>query len=89
MELSDTMKKQYIRRVHDEERERSSTYFTDVCYAEEQLIDYCDMIADALIRYGRETAADSKPEQRMDEKTRQQIHMLFRDKYEALGLKQD
>ena len=56
MELGEMIKYRFIRRYHTEGRERRmSTLYTDICYAQEQLIDYCDMIAEALIRYDSET----------------------------------
>lgn len=51
--------------------------YTDICYAQEQLIDYCDMIADALIRYAAESGEEAKPDAGAGERTRQQVHELF------------
>ena len=85
MEISGIVKKRYIRRVHEEGREREfNTLYTDVCYAEEQLIDYCDMIADALIRFDVENGENRTENPGNDEKTRRQVHEIFRDKFEAL-----
>ena len=58
--------------------------YTDICYAEEQLIDYCDMIADALIHYAAESGEEKKTAALTDERARQQIHELFLDKFRAL-----
>ena len=55
----------------------------------EQLIDYCDMIADALIRYHVEIGEEEKSDTVTDEKIRKNIHMLFEDKYEAIGIGKD
>ena len=84
MNLGNIIKSRYIYRVHEEGRERIHiTLFTDICYAEEQLIDYCDMVAEAAIRYDKEMGVYIQPGP--DDPLRENIHMLFRDKYEALG----
>ena len=85
MALGDIVKRRFIHRIHEDGGQRSgTTLFTDICYAEEQLIDYCDMVADALIRYGKECpeAADDNP--LTDAEMRGQIHELFRGKFEML-----
>ena len=85
MALGDIVKRHFIQRIHQDGKQRSgTTLFTDICYVEEQLIDYCDMVADALIRYGKERmdAAAENPE--TDEEMRKQVHELFRDKFEML-----
>ena len=56
----------------------------DISHEQEQLIDYCDMVADALIRYDMERGARKKTALKSDARTRQQIHSLFHDKFEAL-----
>lgn len=66
-------------------RQRSgSTLFTDICYAEEQLVDYCDMIAEALIRYDRENGESRQGNSVSDQQLRRQVHEMFRDKFEEL-----
>ena len=85
MALGDIVKKRFIQRIHEENRQRTGdTLFTDIFYAEAQLIDYCDIIADALIRYNRECGEDVKIESGTDEQTRRRVHEIFRDKFEAL-----
>lgn len=85
MSLGNIIKSRFIQRVHEEGSQRSgSTLFTDICYTEEQLTDYCDMIADALIRYDRECGDGSHAKAEDNELTRQQIHDIFKDKFEAL-----
>ena len=85
MALGNLIKSRFLQRVHEEGSQRSgSTLFTDICYTEEQLIDYCDMIADALIRYDRECGESSGSEAKDIELSRKQIHEIFRDKFEAL-----
>ncbi len=83
--LSGMIRHRFIRRIHEEAREmRLDSLFTDICYAQEQLIDYCDMVADALIRYGNEIVNKGKEGIGTNEQTRQQIHEIFRDKFEML-----
>lgn len=85
MELGEMIKYRFIRRYHTEGRERRmSTLYTDICYAQEQLIDYCDMIAEALIRYDSETGDNGTADTANDERMRKQIHEIFRDKFEIL-----
>ena len=85
VDLGSIIKRRFIRRIHEEGRERSQdTLFTDICYAQEQLIDYCDMIADALLRYDAETGGTGEPDTGTDDRKREQIHMLFQDKYEVV-----
>lgn len=87
MELASIVKKRYIRRAHEKGLEiNPDNQFTDTSYVLEQLIDYCDMIADALIRYYIEIGEDNQADAGTDERIRKNIHMLFEDKYEALGI---
>ena len=85
MTLGDIVKRRVMRQIHQEGKQRSgTTLFTDICYVEEQLIDYCDMVADALIRYGKECGDAAAEESGDDEEMRRKIHELFRDKFEML-----
>ena len=85
MALGNIIKSRFIQRIHEEEKPRSgSTLYTDVFYAEEQLIDYCDMIAEALLRYEKESGENGEIKTGSKEMTRRQIHEIFRDKFEAL-----
>ena len=87
MELTSIVKKRYIRELHEKGLELATdNLFADTSYILEQLIDYCDMIADALIRYHMEIGEEGEADTGTDERTRRQIHMLFKDKYEALGI---
>ena len=87
-ELGNIVKKRFIHRMHNEEgtEMKVASLFTDICYTEEQLIDYCDMIAEALSLYGTETGAVAQSDQTIDEAARRKIHSLFEDKYGALGM---
>ena len=79
------VKRRYLQRVHEEGRQQSdSTLFTDICYAQWQMIDYCDMIAEALIRYEKSRGGNPQTGSGNDEQLRKQVHEIFRDKYEAL-----
>jgi phosphate:Na+ symporter len=90
MELSAIAKRRYVRKIHKEgHHHHQDMLYTDICYAQEQLIDYCDMIADALIRYEQDTGVIRQKERVTDERSRKQIHELFRDKYEVLGFERD
>ena len=83
--LGDIVKRRFMQRVHEDGRQRTgSTLYTDICYAEEQLIDYCDMVADALIRYGKERPDVAADDPGTDEEKKKQVHELFRDKFEML-----
>ena len=85
MALGEIVKMRYIRRLHEEGKERTlNTLFTDMCYAQEQLIDYCDIIADALIRFDAESGENRSSDTGTDDRTRQQIHELFQDKFQML-----
>ena len=86
MELSTIIKRRYIRKLHEGGRgEVNGTLYTDISYEQEQLIDYCDMIADALIRYNRELREGKQIAAGTDERVRNQVHELFRDKFDALS----
>ena len=77
----------HIRRVHQKEGKTVySTIFTDICYAEERLIDCCDSIADALIEYAGATGNESGIPQAADAEKRKRIKQLFLDKYDILHL---
>ena len=85
MALGNIVKSRFIQRIHADGRQRSgSTLYTEICYIEEQLIDYCDIIADALIRYGKENDDAPRAESLTDEQHRRHVHELFRDKFELL-----
>lgn len=88
MELASIIKKRYIRRMHEKGLEMDpDNRFADISYILEQLIDYCDMVADALIRYHAEIGDEEHADTGTDETIRKNIHMLFEDKYEALGIR--
>ncbi len=87
MEMGDLIKKRRIVRMHEEMGRMSmSTLFTDICYTEEQLIDHCDMVADALIKYSGQEGKVEKLSKEARDRKRQQVKALFRDKYSILQL---
>lgn len=85
MELGETVKRRFIRRLHEDGRARiGSTLYTEICYVEEQLVDDCDRVADALIRYGKQIDKSGIPEDATEERQREQAREFFRGKYEKL-----
>ena len=88
--MSEIVKKRHVRRMHQEEGRHSlSTLFTDICYIEEQLIDYCDLVADALIKYSRQEGQEERMSEEMRDKKRKQIKALFHDKYSMLQIENE
>ena len=55
-------------------------------YVEEGLIDGCDIVADALLKYAKERGRDVQVQPAEIEKKRQQVRELFKDKYAMLEL---
>lgn len=92
MRMSELMKMRHYKRTHGESgRMSSTTIFVDLCYTQERMIDYCDIVADSLIKYNRAVGKDStlpSPETSMTAR-RQGVHELFKDKYEMLGISED
>ncbi len=85
-EITETVKKRHIRRMHLEGGRREfSTLFTDICYTEEQLVDECDAIADTMLKYAAASGGSSVPAENTAAK-RAQIYALFEDKYRLLQI---
>ena len=84
MAIGDLVKRRYLQRTHEEGRQRYSSLFTDIWYSEVQMIDYCDMLAEALIRYERESGENPQTVSGNDELLKKSVHEIFMDKYEAL-----
>ena len=85
MELGEAVKRRFIRRLHEDGRARiGSTLYTEICYVEEQLIDDCDKVADALLRYGKQIDKSGLPKDATEEQQREQVREFFREKYEKL-----
>ena len=85
--MSTLVNLRHIESMHRKEADHSnSTLLTELLYTEERLIDCCDVVADALLKYA-ETKGDSKALHPADEETkRKQVRELFKDKYAMLGL---
>lgn len=87
MEMGDIVKRRRIRQIHGKDgRSAKTTIFSDISYTQEQLMDYCDIVADAIIKYC--TATEKNPDFNTDktEKHREQIRLLFSDKCELLHI---
>ncbi len=55
MDMADLVKKRHVKRLHEKGRKYSwGTLFGDICYAEEQYIDFSDMVVEALLNYYEE-----------------------------------
>ncbi|MCR5733675.1 MAG: Na/Pi symporter [Lachnospiraceae bacterium] len=87
MAMSDVVKRRHIRQMHGAEgRRMATTTFTDICYTQEKLIDYCDIVADALIKYNVVIGKNKAVTARDTEETRSNVRKLFEDKYQLLQL---
>ena len=90
MQLSDILKARHYRRMHGEGgRHTSTTLYADICYTQERLIDYCDIVADSLIKYSRAAAEGSPAPEKKTARAKQGVHALFMDKYEMLNIGED
>lgn len=90
MELGETVKRRFIRRLHEDGRARiGSTLYTEICYVEGQLIDDCDKVADALLRYGKQIDKSDLPKDVTEEQQRELVRESFRAKYEKLEKEPD
>ena len=90
MRISETLKARHYKRMHGAEgRLISTTLFTDIFYTQERLIDYCDIVADSLIKYNRTIGAHSEKTPENAAKAKKHIHALFKDKYEILNISED
>ncbi|MCR4604507.1 MAG: Na/Pi symporter [Eubacterium sp.] len=84
--ICEITRKRRIRSMHGKEgREEHAELLTNISYDEEKLVDLCDTVADAVIRYLIEIGADVRISEEESEKKREQISALFVDKYEMLG----
>ena len=85
--MSTRLNLRHIQRMHQNEEEHGlSTLLAEAIYAEERTIDCCDIVADALLRYGAMTGANITPSPEDVQQRRVKIKQLFKDKYELLGL---
>ena len=81
------MRWRHIRNLHtDEGRQEFRTFITDIFYVEEHLIDICDAIADAVIRYLQGKGEQIRISDDEKEKKLQHVRQLFADKRKLLGI---
>ena len=87
MEMADVVKKKHVKRVHETGRKYSwGKLFGDICYAEEQFIDYCDMVVEAMINYYEDIGL-GVVDRTLSEEERQAIINRFDEKYMKVLLK--
>ncbi len=87
MEMSEIVKKRLIRLLHERDGMNEFTEkMTDFYFTQDRLLDYCEIVAGALLRYDQAVSpgvytplADAE----LDKK-RAQIKVLFSDKYNVL-----
>ncbi|MBQ4463813.1 MAG: Na/Pi cotransporter family protein [Eubacterium sp.] len=85
--LCDVMRWRHIRNLHtDEGRQEFRSFVTDIFYVEEHLIDICDAIADAVIRYLQGKGEQIRISDDEKEKKLQHVRQLFADKRKLLGI---
>ena len=90
MNISELLKARHYKRLHGTEgRLNSTTILADIFYTQERLIDYCDIVADSLIKYNRAIGKKATKTPENTEKAKQHIHALFHDKYELLNIKEN
>lgn len=80
----------HIQRMHqNEESHELSPLLVEAIYTEERVIDCCDIVSDALLRYGMQTGANVTQRPEEVQEKREKIERLFKDKYELLGLRSE
>ena len=90
MHISEIIKARHYKRMHGADgRLTSTTIFADIFYTQERLIDYCDIVADSLIKYNKSVTGSSAKTGEDNSKAKQHIHALFQDKYEMLNIGED
>lgn len=90
MQMSEILKTRHYKRMHGESgRLTSTTLYADICYTQERLIDYCDIVADSLIKFNQTAGGSKTPASENSMKAKQHVHMLFQDKYEMLEIGED
>ena len=90
MQMSEILKTRHYKRMHGESgRQTSTTLYADICYTQERLIDYCDIVADSLIKYNRTVKGAGAEAVKSAAKAKQHVHALFSDKYELVQIGED
>ena len=85
--MSTRLNLRHIQRMHEnEESHEFSVLLVEAIYTEERVIDCCDIVSDALLKYGVKTGANVTSTPADVQEKRQKIERLFRDKNELLGL---
>ena len=88
--MSEIVKTRHYKRTHAESgRLTSTTIHADICYAQERLIDYCDIVADSINKYNRTVKGKTASLPGNTANTQQRIHELFSGKYEMLNIRED
>lgn len=64
----------------------STTIYADIFYTQERLVDYCDIVADSMIKYNKAVAAGVTQTSDNAAVTKQRIHTLFQDKYAIISI---
>ena len=86
-EMSDTVKKNHIIRMHESfGKQLNVTLSLDIYHLREQLIDDCDNIAEEMIRYLTSTGIEDISSAELDDDKRAQIKELFADKFNLLNI---
>ncbi|MBR6228182.1 MAG: Na/Pi cotransporter family protein [Eubacterium sp.] len=81
------VRRRHVRHMHgDEGRQDHAELLTNMSYVQEKLVDLCDSVADAVIRYLEETGGYVRMSEEEFGKKSRQIKALFADKYEMLGV---
>ena len=85
--MSTLVNLRHIENMHTGDADHAnSTILAKVLYAEERLIDCCDVVADALLKYMQEAGGKKAVKTVSAEEKRKQVRELFQDKYSILGL---
>lgn len=87
MQISDFLKERHYKRMHGSSgRLTTTTVIADICYTQERLVDYCDIVADAMIKYKKAVTKGGVQISENTAETKQRIHTLFRDKYAIIHI---
>lgn len=64
----------------------STTIYADIFYTQERLVDYCDIVADSMIKYKKAVGEGKTQTSYNTAETKQRIHTLFQDKYAIISI---
>ena len=86
--LCGIVRQRHIRALHsDEGRTELRTVLNDITYLEEHLVDLCDAVSDAVIRYLDAMGKTVRMDDAELEVKRQKVKEIFADKYELLDIR--